>query len=175
MFFSLGQRLRTLLAGPTPPLAMFMQNQLTPFTCGLACIESVSVDFGQPISQPQMLIRYKRALIAEATDGKNFGATSNQLMQQIWQDLGFKGEWKRNHHITEIRENVLGKLQPKQAILISSFFQRTAFHCCRYFGMKDNDTIFALVPLFYEEQPRMMDIALSALVEWDFEYALISV
>lgn len=153
---------------------MYFINQITPFTCGLACIESVATDAGFPISQTQMLIKYKDWLIADASEGKSFGATSLSMMKKIWGDLGFYGEWIKNHNVEDVRDNVFKKLQPKQGILISSNFQKTAMHCIRYFGLKDEDTIFAIVPVFNQPYPLQMGISLRSLVEWDFEYAVIS-
>ena len=44
---------------------MFFNNQITPYTCGLACIESIAFDLGKPISQAELLAQESLELARE--------------------------------------------------------------------------------------------------------------
>ena len=153
---------------------MQIVNQLTSFTCGLACIESLSADFNAPITQCEMLIKYKERLIKDVPDFGDFGAARPALLEFIWQDLGFTGSWQKNNHDkTNVKESVFKTLKVNQSILIFCNFNKNSWHCIRFSCLKNDDTISAMIPLFLEPS-RIDDVSLQNLIDWEFYYAIIS-
>lgn len=76
---------------------MTIVQQITPFTCGLACIESVCADFGRPKKQEDFLREFKNELIGDIKDIGVFGATSLDLMVHILQKQGFTIQRVKDH------------------------------------------------------------------------------
>ena len=153
---------------------MHLVDQLTPFTCGLACIESLTTDFQFPATQAQLLVRYKNELIADVRDCGDFGSTSLRLLTKIWVDLGFSGDWQKDHRKVEVREQIFRKLQANQSVFIICNYQRNGFHCVRYAGLKDDETIFAMVPAFGVVPSNVQEVSIQNLIDWDYSFALIT-
>jgi hypothetical protein len=153
---------------------MHIVDQLTPFTCDLACIESLTTDFKMPITQAQLLVRYKKQLIADVRDYGDFGATSTGLLKVIWEDLGFTGSWFRDHRQAEVREAVFKPLQMHQSIFLVADYQKNGRHCMRYAGLKDDDTVYAMVPAFGLKPSFVEELSFQNLIAWDYSFAVIS-
>ena len=153
---------------------MHIVDQLTPFTCGLACIESLTTDFNVPITQAQLLVKYKKQLIADVRDYGDFGATSTNLLRVIWEELTFTGYWQKDHQKDAVRELVFKKLQINQSIFLVADYQKNGTHCMRYAGLKDDDTIFAMVPAFGLLPTTVEELSFQNLIAWDYSFAVIS-
>jgi hypothetical protein len=78
-------------------------QQLTPFTCGLACIESVSFDLGRPITQAELLVRYKQELIGSTEKIEHFGAATGGHIEYFLNDLGFRTSVHKDHRHDAVR------------------------------------------------------------------------
>ena len=80
---------------------MHLVQQLTPFTCGLACIESVSFDLGHPITQAELLVRYKDELIGSAGEKiEQFGAQPETTSNTFLTILAFPRPLTRTSDLT---------------------------------------------------------------------------
>ena len=156
-----------------PILIMTIVQQLTPFTCGLACIESVCVDLGRPKKQEDFLREFKNELIADIKDIGVFGATSLDLITLILQRQGFTVQrWK--DHRPEIQQEVFEKVDlTKQAMIIVAHFNLDAWHSVRFAGMKkQDDVIFAVEPSFGGSG--IVEYSILNLIKWKYEFLIIS-
>lgn len=154
------------------PHVMTIVQQITPFTCGLACIESVCADLRKPKKQEDLLREFKNELIADIADIRNFGATSLNLMFQILQKQGFTVQkWK--DHRPEIQQEQFEKIDlTKQAIIIVAHFNLDSWHSVRFAGMKQDDTFFAVEPSF--NQAGIVEYSIFNLIKWDYSFLTIS-
>lgn len=152
---------------------MKIVEQLTPYTCGLANLESLTADFPPPISQAAMLIKYQAMLIADARVLGDFGCTSMQAMKHIWDDAGFTGDWQKDHRQDVVRDGILKQLTAKQSVFLISNYQKNGWHCIRFAGLKDDDTVFAMVPEF-GGQTKIREVSFQNLIAWDFSFAVVT-
>jgi hypothetical protein len=153
---------------------MHLVNQITPFTCGLACIESVTHDLGFVANQGHCLARFKKLLINSVSDIGDFGATNTPTIALILTELGYKAAPIRDFRIPEIPNGYFKPLDhSNQAIIIQCRYQDTAWHAMRYTGMKDDDTIFAMVPSFGRDDAFIEEIPFRKLVDWDYSFVFI--
>ncbi|HOG93423.1 MAG TPA: hypothetical protein PLE80_07610, partial [Opitutaceae bacterium] len=83
---------------------MHLVQQLTPFTCGLACVESITTDAGRPITQAQLMVRFKGLLLQTIPNVGIFGATNQLVLAAILQDLGFQVFPGKDHRKDVMRE-----------------------------------------------------------------------
>ena len=151
---------------------MTIVQQITPFTCGLACIESVCADFGRPKRQEDFLREFKAELIADITKIEHFGATSNVLMRHILQRQGFTVAHHKDHR-PEVQQEQFEKIDlAKQAILITAHFNLNGWHSVRFAGMKQDDTLFAMEPSFAKSE--IAEYSISNLIKWDYSFFVIS-
>jgi len=151
---------------------MHYVNQLTPFTCGLACIESVATDFNIQTSQAKLLVDYKHQLLADARKLGDFGSASPTMMTVIWQALGIKGQWLQDHNVPDFRQNVLATLNHnREAILFFADFQKNGWHCIRFEALDGQNGIKVMVPVFQHATALPMTITGQDLVDWGFFYA----
>ena len=151
---------------------MTLVQQITPFTCGLACIESVCIDLGRPKKQEDLLRDFKSELIADTNDIGNFGAASFELMSHILQKQGFTVQ-KCKDHRSEIQQELFEKIDlTKQAIIIAANFNLNAWHSVRFAGMKQDDTLFAVEPSFAKSG--IAEYSISNLIKWDYSFLVIS-
>ena len=152
---------------------MHLVQQLTPFTCGLACIESVSFDLGQPITQAELLVRYKQELIGSAGKIEHFGAASGGHIEYFLNDLGFRTSAHKDFRHDVVRAT-LNALSDTQAALISGHFYHAGWHFVRWAEFQDDDTMLAMNPAFSLPAATVMPFSLADLVEWDFTMLLVS-
>ncbi|MEY2466306.1 MAG: Peptidase family [Verrucomicrobiota bacterium] len=152
---------------------MTIVQQLTPFTCGLACIESVCADFGRPKKQEDLLREFKNELIADIKDIGVFGATSLGLMVHILQKQGFTVQACEDHR-PEIQQEVFEKIDlTKRAIIITAHFNLDAWHSVRFAGMKkQDDVIFVVDPSF--GTAGISEHSISNLIKWKYKFLMIS-
>jgi hypothetical protein len=142
---------------------MRLVQQLTPFTCGLACIESVSFDLGQPITQAELLVRYKDNLIGSAQKIEHFGAATGETVEFLLNDLGFTTSVFKEHRRDVVRAT-LSALSSKQAALISHRLNNSTWHFVRWAGFQDEETLLAMNP----SSAAVLPYSFADLVDWDF-------
>ena len=126
---------------------MHLVQQLTPFTCGLACIESVAFDLGSPITQAEILRRYKNDLIGCASNIQLFGEIIGETLIYLLNDLGFKTAVYENCAHDQFRD-VLANLSQKQAAIISMKLSKSAWHFVRWAGFQDDNRLLVMNPAF---------------------------
>lgn len=122
---------------------MTLVQQITPFTCGLACIESLTRDFGVGISQCEMLIKYKELLLSEAPKLEDFGSITFTGISTILEDRGLDGEC---HH-SNTPHNIINALQTSKNGIIWAKVDEGQNH---YFRFSDflNGQLFVMDPRF---------------------------
>ena len=151
---------------------MHIVQQLTPFTCGLACIESVSFDLGRPITQAELLVRYKQELIGAAGKIERFGAATGEVIESFLIDLGFRTSVHKDHRFEVVRDT-LNALSPKEAALISGHFYHSGWHFVRWAGFQDEQTVLAMNPAFSLPAAVVMPFSFKDLVAWEFTLLLV--
>ena len=152
---------------------MQIVDQLTPFTCGLTCLESLTSDFPPAITQAEMLVRYQALLIRDTPDIGNFGATTPAAIKKICDDLGFKGDWVKDHRKEVVREQLFKRVKNTESVFICSNYEKNGWHCIRFAGLKDDDTVFAMVPEFGSHS-RIREVSIQNLIDWDYSFALLA-
>ncbi len=152
---------------------MRLVGQLTPFTCGLACIESVSFDLGKPITQAELLVRYKDNLIGSAERIEHFGEANGETVEFLLNDLGFRTSVQKEHQV-EVARATLDALSENQAALISGRFHNSGWHFVRWAGFQDKDTLLLMNPSFSLPCAKIEPYSFADLVAWDFTMLLVS-
>ena len=152
---------------------MRLVQQLTPFTCGLACVESVSFDLGKPITQAELLVRYKDVLIGSAQKIEHFGAATGETIEYLLNDLGFKTSIHKDHRLNVVTD-MLNGLSENQAVLISAHFNHSTWHIVRWAGFQDQQTLLAMNPSFSLPGATIMPYPFADLVDWDSTLLLVT-
>jgi hypothetical protein len=152
---------------------MRLVQQLTPFTCGLACVESASFDLGKPITQAELLVRYKDVLIGSSQKIEQFGAATGETIDYLLNDLGFTTFIHKDHRLDVVRDT-LNRLSERQAALISGHFNQSTWHFVRWAGFQDEQTLLAMNPSFSLPRATIMPYAFTDLVNWDFTLLLVT-
>jgi hypothetical protein len=152
---------------------MHIVQQLTPFTCFLACLESFTTERGKPYTQCDLLTKYRQRLYNDVPDKGDFGASSDTLMEFIWTDLGYKGAWLRHANADYVRDQVFNKLGKNQAIFILSDMHGQGWHCIRFEKVLDDQTIAAMVPQF-PGVTSVDPVKIADLVAWKYMFAVLS-
>jgi len=150
---------------------MQLVTQLTPFTCGLACVESVCADFGVLKRQEDMLRDFRGELLKGIVKIEHFGCINPTLMTHILIQYGFSVQACRDHR-PEIQQEIFEKVDPATtAIIISAHFKLNSHHSVRFGGMEDGDTLFAMNPTF--NGAKIDKYSISKLITWDYEFLVI--
>ncbi|MEX2580867.1 MAG: hypothetical protein WD342_17540 [Verrucomicrobiales bacterium] len=150
---------------------MKLVTQLTPFTCGLACIESVCSDFDIAKTEADLLREFKNELLNGVSDYGNFGATHEGLVDLILQKLGFATNHRKDHR-PEVLNEIFDKLDlTKTAILINANFNLNSHHCVRFAGIKEDDVLFVMDPSFNGSS--IQEYSLANLIAWDYSFIII--
>ncbi len=152
---------------------MRLVQQLTPFTCGLACIESVSFELGKPITQAELLVQYKDILIGSAEKLEHFGAAKGETIEFLFNDMGFTTSVHKDHRADVVRAT-LDALSQNQAALISGDFQHSGWHFVRWAAFQDDQTLLLMNPSFSLPCAAVMPYSFTDLVDWDFTLLLVT-
>ncbi len=149
---------------------MHLVQQLTPFTCGLACVESITTDAGRPITQAQLMVRFKGLLLQTIPNVGIFGATNQLVLAAILQDLGFQVFPGKDHRKDVMRE----ALKKAKYALICAHHQLKDHHCWRFEMVVDDDHITAMNPGFFLPSPQVDTIAMDDLIKWDYSFVVVA-
>lgn len=152
---------------------MHFVQQITPFTCGLACIESVSFDMGKPITQCEMLKIYKDLLLISCPKREEFGSANTITLLRILNDIGFK-TCRHKDHNPKAGYEVLSKLTDKQTAIICANFNNKADHCMRWVENKNQNIAFLMNPSFDLLSAKTEEISFDDLIKWSFEFIVIT-
>jgi hypothetical protein len=149
---------------------MHLVQQITPFTCGLACIESFTTDEGKAISQSALLTRYKGLLLQTIPKTEVFGATNPLVLAYILQDLGFRIFSGKDHRKDVVRE----QLKRSKNALLCANHQLQAWHCWRFESVVDDDSVSAMNPGFFLPTAKIETLTIDDLIKWDYSFILVS-
>jgi hypothetical protein len=153
---------------------MHLVQQLTPLTCGLACVESVSFDLGSPITQAEILRRYKDLLIGCANNKlEHFGQISGQHLEHLLNDLGFRTSVDQDRGHDHVRDALLS-LSEKQAAIISIHFNNSIWHFVRWVGFQDDHSLVVMNPAFSLPRATLEVYSLDDFVKWDLSLLVIT-
>ena len=83
--------------------------------------------------------------------------------------------WQKDHRKDVVREQIFKTLTTKQSIFLMSNYQKNGWHCIRFGGVKDDDTIFAMVPVFGLVPSTVEEISIQNLIDWDYSFAVIQI
>ena len=153
---------------------MHLVQQLTPFTCTLACIESIVTDLGTPISQCELLKKYKDCLIGSAAKIEQFGAANGDTIIYILNDLGFRASHHQDFRLDLVRSTLRALDHRNHAVMISANFNLTGWHSVRWNSFDDQDRIVAMNPSFSAPRAQMDLYKFDDLVLWDFSFLIVS-
>lgn len=152
---------------------MTLTHQITPFTCGLACIESIAHDLGKPITQCEILKKYKKELIAGCGRIEQFGAVPDHVLEDILQREGFATSPHKDHR-KDLVKKLFDNLTQKQAVLITALFAGHAWHSVRWAGNKNDNTFFVMDPNFGNPQPVISEYDIDLFIQWDFSFIVVT-
>ena len=151
---------------------MTIVQQLTPFTCGLACIESVCADFGRDGRQEKLLRDFKGELLTDARKYEEFGSTSPDLECRILQQLGFTLLRCVRDHRPEIKQLIFEKVDlSKQAILMTANFHLQSRHCVRFAGVAANGNLSVMEPSLVNKS-EIKEYSIEDLISWDYSFCI---
>ena len=150
---------------------MHLVQQITPFTCGLACIESFTTDASKPITQTELLVRYKALLLQVVSpEIGHFGAANNPVLAVILQDLGYKVFFGKDHRKDLMRE----EFKKQAGVLICANYNLQAGHCWLLEKVVDDDYITALNPNFFLPAAQIDKLSFDDLIKWDYSFIMVS-
>jgi hypothetical protein len=72
-----------------------------------------------------------------------------------------------------VRDQVFRKLKATESVLLVSNYEKNGWHCIRSAGLKDDDTLFALVPKFGAHS-QIRDVSFQNLIDWDYSFAVVT-
>lgn len=148
-------------------------NQLTPYTCVLACLESYFEDIQKPKTQCEIL-KDCFAVIKNPTDErKDYGAISDVQVVALAAFLGFQAglfmDFRQNH----VEPVFIDALKNNKGVLISANWNGQSQHCVRLSGVKANGIYEVMCPMFGSQKSTLLDVTFVELVQWGFRYVLI--
>jgi hypothetical protein len=155
------------------PLPVTPIPALTPYTCGLACLESVFLDMGRPLSQSDMLKQFYPFLLnPDPEHFHEYGSTTPNQIIGICQHLGFKIV-QTGQDFTEANcATVFGDWLSKDvAVLIYSFWQGKYHHCVRLSKILTTSEYEVVNPSLAHFD--ITKVLFSDLVSWQFGYIAI--
>jgi hypothetical protein len=152
---------------------MHLVQQLTPLTCGLACVESVSFDLGSPITQAEILRDYKDVLIGCANKSEHFGEINGETLVYLLNDLGFTTSVDEDRGHDHVRDALLS-LSEKQAAIISVHLNNSTWHFFRWAGFQGDHSLVVMNPAFSLPKATLEVYPLDDLIKWEFSFVVIT-
>ena len=153
---------------------MHLVQQLTPLTCGLACVESVSFDLGSPITQAEILLRYKDELIGCANNKlEHFGQISGEHLEHLLNDLGFRTSVDEDRGHDHVWDALLS-LSEKQAAIISAHVNSSTWHFFRWAGFQGDHSLVVMNPAFSLPKATLETYSFDDFVKWKFSFVVIT-
>lgn len=148
---------------------MHLVQQITPFTCGLACVESLTTDAGKPITQAELLVKYKCLLQQTIPKIEIFGSTNPLVLAAILENLGCKVFSGKDHRKDVVRE----ELKKNNDALIFANYELKAWHCWRFEKVLDDDHISAMNPSFFSPKAQIETLSFDDLIKWDYSFVIV--
>lgn len=147
-------------------------QQLTPFTCGLACIESLARDLGVDVSQCSLLRDFKALLRKGVPKIEQFGATSGRDVAEILIALGFTVGLYTSKEKDAFRAVIraLGRNQAFLAFITIS----GEHHTMRVGKMADDEHAVLMDPNFNYAKAEILTLPLDKFINPEFGGLLIT-
>lgn len=149
-------------------------DQLTPFTCPLACLESYFADIQKPRSQAEMLKQHFHILRNPADPRRDYGAASDAQIIGICTDLGFQAGLYMDFRQNEVETAFDDALKKKKGVLIMANWANQSQHCVRLSAIKSPGLYEVMCPMFGSQKSMMIDVTFPDLVQWGFRFLIIS-
>lgn len=143
-----------------------MNNQITPYACGLACLESIFDDFGIGISQAEMMIRFKNELLQGLRSRESFGSVNLVNVQYLVGRLGIKFKaWKDHDKLSMgARLTTIGK---QEGVIVGMTINGQ--HHMAKAEKPIGETLPVVEPSFDLDQPKSETYSFDQLISFDFE------
>jgi hypothetical protein len=135
---------------------MTFVQQITPFTCGLACIESLTTDLGVSITQSEILTRFKAVLLNGLPKHEIFGVSSPPLIAYIFRDLGLQATEETISDSDILRQRITSN---PHCILTATVSPGNT-HTFRCVGL-DSDKLVMMDPGFFNQSAVLIGVPLS--------------
>ncbi|MBL9185041.1 MAG: hypothetical protein JNN17_23040 [Verrucomicrobiaceae bacterium] len=144
-------------------------QQLTPFTCGLACIESLTTDLGCRITEAEILRRYKNELLSKLPQIEQFGATTPEDHQLILSKQGLKSDLL--HLITKKELHAL--FSSNVNCIVTSVITPAEIHTFRVLSFDGSNSVKLMDPGFFNNGVTIAECTLDQLLAWDSRFLFV--
>jgi hypothetical protein len=148
-------------------------DQLTPYTCSLACLESFFIDAGKPMTQAEMLQQcYQILEIHDPQHRHEYGAADDGKIIGLCTSRGFSAGLYMDFRQPEVEKAFGDALQKKNGVLILSFWDNQTHHCVRLSDVKMPGVYEVMCPGFPKSS--LLNVTFPQLVSWGFRFMVIS-
>jgi len=148
-------------------------DQLTPYTCSLACLESYFADVQKPLSQADMLKQHYQVLqIHDPKHRHEYGAADDGKIIGLCTALGFSAGLYMDFRQQEVERAFQDALGKKSAVLILCFWGNQDHHCVRLSEVKMPGVYEVMCPGF--PTSGLVNVTFPSLVSWGFRFLIIS-
>ncbi|MFO1437171.1 MAG: hypothetical protein U1F81_02545 [Verrucomicrobiaceae bacterium] len=144
-------------------------QQLTPFTCGLACIESLTTDLGCRITEAEILRSYKNELLSKLPNNEVFGATTPEDHQMILAKQGLKSELF--HMITKKELHAL--FSSNVNCIVTCIISPAEIHTFRVLSFNGTDSVQLMDPDFLNNGVATTECSLDQLLAWNSHFVFV--
>jgi hypothetical protein len=139
---------------------------LTPFTCGLACVESICFDFGLEKRQEDFLRDYKSLLLGIGKI-EHFGSTNPFILKTIIKSLGFDCHYTESPPSDSRKKFFDNFDHSKSAIIIFAHIQQKFHHTFRFSNMTEKEELKLLDPNFVDG-PKSSNYSFQTMENWNY-------
>jgi hypothetical protein len=148
-------------------------DQLTPYTCSLACLESYFTDIQKPLSQADMLKQHYGILqIPDPQHRHEYGSADDGKIIGICTALGFSPGLYMDFRQAEVEKAFSDALTKKHGVMIMAFWNNQTNHCVRLAAIKLPGLYEVMCPVFPKSQ--LLDVTFPQLVSWAFRFLIVS-
>jgi hypothetical protein len=126
---------------------MKIVQQITPWTCSLACIESICFDLGIKNASQQELIESFGDILMKNCQGRqeHLGIASPATVRFILKQLGFSVVDKKCH--PQINVPILQAIDLSQEVsLVQGNIEKEGNHCTRFAGLEGENVVRLMNP-----------------------------
>jgi len=148
-------------------------DQLTPYTCSLACLESYFIDIKKPLSQCEILKNHYDILeVIDPAHKHEYGAIDRSKIIHLCTKLGFTAILYQDFRQKEVEQIFDDALKANNGIFIIANWNNKSSHCVRLSRIKATGLYEAMCPI--HPKSAMIDVKFSDLVQWGFMFLIIS-
>lgn len=149
---------------------MTLVQQLTPFTCSLACVESLTTDLGKRISETEILREFKAELRSQIVKVEQFGAASPELVDYILKSKGFVTKLAHQNSKDELLEfwSLFG------GCIVTCIISPSEIHTYRIIEFRD-ESVELMDPGFFRVSAGSETCTIDQLLLWDSRFLFVSI